>query len=132
MNGPASRRLQQSLAIVLLVMNTSGFRFVAKAEGGTPGHYVVSPARSLKTIARVLTKRKSKRSDAKSWRTTARKRSVKDLDALRSGSKVAPVEADIVVRLPAPPLPAKVQPELARRLPSDVVPVQPPHLSSKK
>ncbi|MFA6318049.1 MAG: hypothetical protein WC943_11570 [Elusimicrobiota bacterium] len=126
------RRLQKLIVIVVLVMNTGGVRFVARAEAGQPGRFVAAPSRGIRAVAKVVTKKAKHHRGEKSWKTTSRRHTSKDLDSLRCDAKVAPVAAQVVTHVPAPkPVPLTSLRE-RWKLASDLSPVQPPHLSSKK
>ncbi|MBI5883680.1 MAG: hypothetical protein HZB91_11325 [Elusimicrobia bacterium] len=126
------RRLKKFIVIVLMLANASGVRLVTRCEAGQSQGFSVSPSKAIKAFARVLTKRERHPTDRRALGFHKVRQSGRDLDGIRSDNRVTPVVVHPPMVAVLQSVRVEFQPDLARRLPTDLSPVQPPHLSSKK
>ena len=121
------RRQQKRIALALLVLNLGGARAVTVNDSCERCRSFFAPSLTYKAIAKSVTRQEWKRSGQHALGERAHRSHTHDLEALRGGRVVA-VIAPAMMSVAIDAYGTRAGPRLDWKLPTDLHPVQPPHL----
>lgn len=125
------QRWKKAISLTLLAFNMSGTRVFAVADAGAKSRVFFGPSLSAKALIKAATNQRWGKKDGCSLGIHKSHKSSQNIEGVRNGQLVCPGVVKTVARLPV--LSERARSRLfSWKLPSDMSPVQPPHLHSKK
>ena len=126
------RCLRKSIAAGLLILNIIGVRVnhVCVACEGSRTYF--GPTNYFKAMVKAATKQQKRDADSRSLRDSRKDSASQNLKFLKPAAGVRDVVAPLPSRIKFSAKRLLIAPLLARKLPTDLSPTQPPHLHSKK
>lgn len=127
-----SRRFQRSVAALMIVLNFSGARVIVSANACEQTKVFFGPSRSFRAIAKKVTRKEWRKPGQRTLGQKKGRFQSHELNSLRTDTRISPVEGFVPQSVSLEFKSVKASPLYAWKLASDISPVQPPHLHSKK
>lgn len=127
-----SRRFQRSVAALMIVLNFSGARVVIAGNACEKTRVFFAPSRSFRAVTKKVMRKECRKPGQRTLGQRKNRFQSHELQSLRTDNRLSPVDSFTPQSVALEFKSVKASPLYAWKLASDISPVQPPHLHSKK